>query len=59
MPDVAALFHLVVVADVSMPGMLAGEENAAGCVMSRENTRKNCLKIPMSPRVFFPSVFAA
>jgi hypothetical protein len=29
------------------------------CVSSRENTRKNRLKIPMSPRVLFPSAFAA
>ena len=29
------------------------------CVLSRENTRKNRPKIPMSPRVFFPSAFAA
>jgi hypothetical protein len=30
-----------------------------GCVLSRENTRKNRLKLPMSPRVLFPSAFAA
>jgi transposase InsO family protein len=29
------------------------------CVSSRENTRKNRLIIPMSPRVLFPSAFAA
>jgi hypothetical protein len=42
----------------------AGEWRAEGsplaaCVLSRENTRKNRPKIPMSPRVFFPSAFAA
>ncbi len=29
------------------------------CVSSRENTRKNRLKIPMRPRVLLPSAFAA
>ena len=33
--------------------------NDLACVLSRENTRKNRPKIPMSPRVFFPSAFAA
>ena len=36
-----------------------GHEVGLACVLSRENTRKNRPKIPMSPRVFFPSAFAA
>ena len=36
-----------------------GRPPGAFCVLSRENTRKNRLKVPMGPRVFFPSVFAA
>jgi magnesium chelatase family protein len=46
---------------------LAGESDihpvhiseAIQCVLSRENTQNNRPKIPMSPRVFFPSAFAA
>ena len=41
-----------------MRGLPAGGPTG-DCVSSRENTRKNHLKIPMGPRVLFPSAFAA
>jgi putative transposase len=39
--------------------LLVPKVRKGGCVLSRENTRKNRLKIPISPRVVFPSAFAA
>ena len=44
---------------VPSPAVERMETAIEPCVSSRENTRKNRLKIPMSSRVLLPSAFAA
>jgi hypothetical protein len=53
------LFHLEGVVKGKAESPAWRELYPYDCVSSRENTRKNRLKIPMSRRVRFPSAFAA